>query len=157
MTLSSHRHEPLFDIDPVTGASIEIFWADATLATFGRVGAGWWWHFRLRGLAPDGPAHGPFPTSYSAYKDALHSAQRSGQHIFFGVRLQSGCNDDSGENDRKRLGIFCSTSSIGWWCPRGGIEPPTLRFSVACSIQLSYGHRLPMLRTDAAGSALAHD
>jgi hypothetical protein len=82
MTVSSdrrHKFEPLFDIDPVTGASVEIFWADATLATFGRVGAGWWWHFRLRGLAPDGPAHGPFPTSYSAYKDALHSAQRSGQ------------------------------------------------------------------------------
>jgi hypothetical protein len=71
MTMSSHRHEPLFDIDPVRGASIEIFWADATLATFGRVGAGWWWHPRQRRFAPDSPAIGPFPTSYSAYRNAI--------------------------------------------------------------------------------------
>jgi hypothetical protein len=75
MTMSSHRHEPLFDIDPVTGASIEIFWADATLATFGRVGAGWWWHPRQRGFAPTGLAYGPFPTCYSAFRYAVNSGE----------------------------------------------------------------------------------
>jgi hypothetical protein len=65
------RNEPFFDVDPVTGFSIEVFWADSTLETFGRRGAGWFWHFRRRGFAPKRPAHGPFPTSYSAYRDAL--------------------------------------------------------------------------------------
>jgi hypothetical protein len=68
-----HKFEPLFDIDPVTGMSIEVFHADRTLETFGRVGAGWWWHPRRRGFAPEGRALGPFPTSYSAYRDALIS------------------------------------------------------------------------------------
>jgi hypothetical protein len=38
-----HRHEPLFDTHPVTGASIEVFYADRALETFGRCGAGWFW------------------------------------------------------------------------------------------------------------------
>jgi hypothetical protein len=67
----SARHRPLFDVHPVTGATIEVFWADTTLETFGRGSAGWYWHFRLRGFAPDGPAHGPFPTSYAAYRSAI--------------------------------------------------------------------------------------
>jgi hypothetical protein len=66
-----HHHEPLFDVHPVTGASIEVFYADTRLATFGRGSVGWFWWPRRRGFAPDGPAHGPFPTSYSAYLDAL--------------------------------------------------------------------------------------
>jgi hypothetical protein len=49
MTVSSdcrHGFEPLFDIHPVTGASIEVFYADG-LATFGRGGAGgFWWSRR---------------------------------------------------------------------------------------------------------------
>jgi hypothetical protein len=56
---SGNRHEPLFDIHPVTGASIEVFFADR-LATFGRGGAGWFWQLRQRGFAPIGRAHGPF-------------------------------------------------------------------------------------------------
>ena len=87
MTMSGDRHQPLFDIHPVTGANIEVFYAEA-LATFGRGGAGWFWWPRRRGFAPDGPAHGPFPTSYSAYRSAFHSAQRRRQGIFFGLRLQ---------------------------------------------------------------------
>jgi hypothetical protein len=71
MTVSSNRHEPIFDIDPVMGVSIEVFYADRTLESFGKSGAGWFWQCRRRGLAPDGPARGPFPTSYSAYRDAL--------------------------------------------------------------------------------------
>ena len=39
---ASDRRHPLFDIHPVTGASIEVFFADG-LATFGRGGAGWFW------------------------------------------------------------------------------------------------------------------
>lgn len=35
------RHEPLYDIDPRTGASIEVFYADRALETFGRRGVGW--------------------------------------------------------------------------------------------------------------------
>jgi hypothetical protein len=60
VTLAStdHRHQfnPIFDIHPVTGASIEIFFADRTLETFGRCGTGWFWHVRRRGFAPDGSA-----------------------------------------------------------------------------------------------------
>jgi hypothetical protein len=97
-------HEPLFDVDQVTGISIAVFYSDRTLETFGRGGAGWFWWPRRCGFAPEGPAIGPFPTSYSAYRNALHSAQRA---HFFGMRLQSGCNGDPAENDRKRLGDFC--------------------------------------------------
>ena len=73
MTMSGNRrkHEPLFDIHPVTGASVEVFYADRTLETFGRGGVGWFWWPRRRGFAPDDRATGPFPTSYSAYRNAL--------------------------------------------------------------------------------------
>ena len=48
------RREPLFDVHPRTGASIEVFYADRTLETFGRGGAGWFWWPRRRGCSPDG-------------------------------------------------------------------------------------------------------
>ena len=67
--------EPLFDIHPLTGASIEVFYANRTLETFGRVGAGWFWCFRRRGFSAEGAAAGPFATSYSAHRHAL-TAQR---------------------------------------------------------------------------------
>jgi hypothetical protein len=35
--------EPLFDIHPQTGATIEVFYADRTLETFGKCGPGWFW------------------------------------------------------------------------------------------------------------------
>ena len=78
MTMPSNdrRHQkraPFFDVDAVTGVSIEVFYADRTLETFGRGGAGWFWWPRRRGFAAYGPAVGPFPTSYSAYRDALRS------------------------------------------------------------------------------------
>jgi hypothetical protein len=75
MTVSSdcrHRFEPLFDIHPVTGASIEVFYA-VGLATFGRGGAGWFWWSRQRGFPPAGAATGPFATSYGAYRHAMGS------------------------------------------------------------------------------------
>jgi hypothetical protein len=65
------RHEPLNDVHPWTGVSFEVFYADRKLETFGWGGAGWFWWSRRRGLTPDGPAVGPFPTSYSAYRSAL--------------------------------------------------------------------------------------
>jgi hypothetical protein len=71
MTVSSDRHGPIFDIHPVTGVGIEVFYTDRTLETFGRGGAGWFWWSRRRGFSPDGPATGPFATSYAAYRHAL--------------------------------------------------------------------------------------
>jgi hypothetical protein len=41
MTTSRWRHESVFDVHPVTGESVEIFYADLTLESFGRCGAGW--------------------------------------------------------------------------------------------------------------------
>jgi hypothetical protein len=46
------RREPLYDIDPVTGVSVEVFYADRTVETFGRGGAGWFWWSRRPGCAP---------------------------------------------------------------------------------------------------------
>jgi hypothetical protein len=64
-------YEPLYDIDPRTGASIEVFYADHILAeSFGRRGAGWCWWSCQPGCLPGGPPTGPFATSYAAYRDA---------------------------------------------------------------------------------------
>ena len=81
MTLfrGASKYEPFFDVDPLTGASIEVFYADRTLESFGREGAGWFWWPRRRGFAPEGPARGPFPTDYSAYRHAAASAAVSGE------------------------------------------------------------------------------
>jgi len=65
------RREPLYDINPQTGATFEVFYSDRTLETFGRGGAGWFWWSRRRGFSPDGPATGPFATSYAAYRHAM--------------------------------------------------------------------------------------
>jgi hypothetical protein len=67
----SSDREPLYDIDPETGISIEVFYADRTLETFGRGGAGWFWWSRRPGCAPAGSAIGPFATSYAAYRHAM--------------------------------------------------------------------------------------
>jgi len=68
------RHEPLYDVSPRTGVSIQVFYMDRTLETFGRCGAGWFWWPRRRGCSPEGVATGPFATSYSAYRHALGAA-----------------------------------------------------------------------------------
>jgi hypothetical protein len=68
-----NRFEPIYDIDPRTGAAIEVFYADRTLETFGRCGPGWFWWQRRRGLAPEGERMGPFATSYAAYRSAVRS------------------------------------------------------------------------------------
>ena len=62
-------YEPLYDIDPQTGATVEIFYADRALATsFGMRDAGWFWWSAYRGFLP-GAATGPFATSYAAYRN----------------------------------------------------------------------------------------
>jgi hypothetical protein len=70
-TNREHQFKPLSDVHPVTGDTFEVFYADRTLETFGRSGAGWFWWPRQRGFAPERPATGPYPTSYSAYRAAL--------------------------------------------------------------------------------------
>jgi hypothetical protein len=75
MALASNpRHrEPLYDIVPETGVSIEVFYSDRTLETFGGGGAGWFWWPRQRGCAPVGKPTGPFATSYAAYRHAMNT------------------------------------------------------------------------------------
>ena len=82
------QREPIHDVHPVTGVNIEVFFANRALETFGRSGVGWFWWPRLRGCPPKGPAIGPFPTRYSAYRDALQTGEMPG-------RLQQGCNADA--------------------------------------------------------------
>ncbi len=63
-------YEPLYEIDPQTGASVEIFYADRAVAgSFGAREAGWfWWTCQSGSLPLDLPA-GPFGTSYGAYRN----------------------------------------------------------------------------------------
>jgi hypothetical protein len=60
----------LYEIDPTTGATIEIFCADRVVAqSFGAHAAGW--YSRERGSL-DLPS-GPFIVCLDAYRDALHA------------------------------------------------------------------------------------
>jgi hypothetical protein len=69
-----YTSEPLYDVDPRTGATIEVFYADRALAkSLGMRGAGWCWWTCQRGCLP-GRAIGPFGTSYLAYRDALNES-----------------------------------------------------------------------------------
>jgi hypothetical protein len=70
----ARRYEPLFGVHPRTDASIEVFYADQTVETFGRCGAGWFWCSRRPGgYSAAGPAVAPFATSYAAYRHAMNS------------------------------------------------------------------------------------
>jgi hypothetical protein len=75
--VTSHRtrrpqYEPLYDVCPKTGATIEVFYADRVLAqSFGANGAGWFWWTCRAGSLPDVPPIGPFASSYLAYRDAV--------------------------------------------------------------------------------------
>jgi hypothetical protein len=63
-------YEPLYEIDPQTGDSVEIFYADRAVArSFGTSEAGWfWWTCRV-GSLPSDPPTGPFTSSYRAYRN----------------------------------------------------------------------------------------
>ncbi len=66
------RHEPLYDTDPRTGATIEVFYGDAVLArSFGARGPGWFCWSCAAGRVPMAPPLGPFATSYAAYRQAM--------------------------------------------------------------------------------------
>ena len=68
------QHEPFYDVDPRTGASVEVFYADRVLAeSFGARGAGWFWWSCPSGSLPQELPTGPFGTSYAAYREALGS------------------------------------------------------------------------------------
>ena len=59
-----------YDIDPQTGASVEVFYADCALAkSFGARGEGWFWWACEPACLPVGPPTGPFATSYAAYRN----------------------------------------------------------------------------------------
>ena len=63
-------YQPLYEIDPKTGASIEVFYADRVVAqSFGARGPGWFWWSCRCGFLPDGLPTGPFGTSYAAYRN----------------------------------------------------------------------------------------
>ena len=49
-------------------STYEASFADRTLGTFGRCGAGWFGCCRQRGYPPSGLVAGPFSTSYAAYR-----------------------------------------------------------------------------------------
>jgi hypothetical protein len=62
--------EPLYDIDPQTGASVEIFYADTTVArSLGTAVAGWFWWTCQSGSLPADLPSGPFTSSYLAYRN----------------------------------------------------------------------------------------
>jgi hypothetical protein len=63
------KHEPLYDAESCTGTTIEVFYADRMLT--GMRGAGWHWWKTRPGVVPEWPPHGPFASSYRAYRDAL--------------------------------------------------------------------------------------
>jgi hypothetical protein len=64
--------EPLYEIDPHTGASIEIFYADRVLAaSFGTRGPGWFCWACKCGSLPDGLPVGPYASAYLAYRGAV--------------------------------------------------------------------------------------
>jgi hypothetical protein len=63
-------YEPLYEIDPQTGDSVEIFHADRSVArSFGTSDAGWFWWSCQSGSLPEGEPSGPFASAYLAYRD----------------------------------------------------------------------------------------
>jgi hypothetical protein len=90
-TSNPRQLEPLFDVHPQTGVSVEVFYADYALETFGRCGSGWFWWSRRRGFSPVGPATGPFATSFAAYRHALGTALGTKADAPSNFEVKSGC------------------------------------------------------------------
>ncbi len=82
-------HGPLYDVDPQTGVSIEVFYVDRALETFSRRGAGWFWWARRPGFSPDGPATGPFASSYAAYRHAMGTGLGTNSDVFQNCDVKS--------------------------------------------------------------------
>jgi len=85
--------EPLYDIDPRTGTSIQVFYADRVLAqSFGTSGPGWfWWTCRPECL-PDVLPVGPFVNSYLAYAAARRDSASNASDCFQMRYLCEGTN-----------------------------------------------------------------
>ena len=88
------HYEPLFDVHPRTAATIEVFNADHTLETFGRVGGGWYWCYRRRGLSAVALTTGPFGTS--AYTAAVPISSQLNPQSALPVRTYCGHSDFNG-------------------------------------------------------------
>jgi hypothetical protein len=63
--------EPLYETDPRTGGTVEVFYAHRVLAESFGAGAGWFWWVWPTGGLPEGRPNGPFATSYRAYFEAM--------------------------------------------------------------------------------------
>lgn len=116
-SLQPARYVPIYDINPTTGVSIEVFYADRTLETFGRGGAGWFWWQRRCGCSPDGSPTGPFATSYSAYRHAMIAdAGRLLMRERFANRtalsMCHACDTEQPTQDDTRLKILVFTSNF---------------------------------------------
>lgn len=61
-------NEPLYDVAPKSGDTVEIFYADGALAKSFGTRPGWFWWSCRSGSLPDRAPKGPFPTSYAAYR-----------------------------------------------------------------------------------------
>jgi hypothetical protein len=61
-------YEPLYEVDPRTGASVEVFYVSAVVARSFGTCDGWYWRTWRGGSFPDTPV-GPFATSYAAYRN----------------------------------------------------------------------------------------
>ena len=81
--------EPMYDVDPVSGATIEVFYADqASAPCFGVSSAGWLWWSHGHGCLSDAAAAGPFATKYAAYRDALRNDCTTSARWTFGNRAR---------------------------------------------------------------------
>lgn len=61
--------EPLYDVNPRTGTTVEVFYADRVLAKSFGTRPGWFWWTCRPGFLPDEPPTGPFASSYLAYRN----------------------------------------------------------------------------------------
>jgi hypothetical protein len=87
MTFSTGKYAPIFDVHPLSGASIEVFYRDHALDALGTGRAGWFWWSRRRGFSPESPAIAPFPTGYAAYRHALTRSETGCEHGFASTLL----------------------------------------------------------------------
>ena len=67
-------YEPLYDIDPQTGATIEVFFADQWLAKSFGTREGWFWWTCQRGFLPGGAN---WPVRYQLHRISRRTGGRS--------------------------------------------------------------------------------
>jgi hypothetical protein len=84
--------EPLYDVDPQTGAAVEVFYADCVLAKSFGTRPGWFWWTCRPGFLPDEPPRGPFASSYLAYRSWLTGSAPNSSGT--GLRAKSARRDN---------------------------------------------------------------